>query len=350
MYFYDLTFDDNKMVFPEYMIGQIAILNKDFTIDKTLFDESHYGRLFLGVFALPDQYIFSIHESRIIRKYVKNSKSFVDVEIKDLPTETEVRFKHDDVFVSEDRIIVINFDNEIFVSDLTFSDIKYVKSIYKGKPHMQIAEDAECLYVPIDKTIFSVSKNELGIGVHAELDQAIEAVFINNQGLWALTNDAKLTNLNDGNVTIDLSSYIHFYGNRENGQINNFINAYCYKEKVLLVPCYCDNLLLMDAISHEINELVIEKEMEDKDTLAREGRNNMQKYIASCQKEQYVYFLSSSSEILYSFDFESVSLKECPRGINGKSLIEIELRHKKFLREQSNGINLKNYIEFIAEQ
>ena len=74
MYFYDLTFDDNKMIFPEYMIGQIAILNKDFTIDKTLFDESHYGRLFLGVFALPDQYIFSIHEYRIIRKYVKNSK------------------------------------------------------------------------------------------------------------------------------------------------------------------------------------------------------------------------------------------------------------------------------------
>lgn len=350
MYFYDLTFEDNKMVFPEYMIGQIVVLNNDFTIDKTLFDETHYGRLFLGVFALSDQYIFTIYESRTIRKYLKKSKLFVDVEIKGLPNETEVRFKHDDVFTLEDRIIIINFDNEIFVSDLTFSDIQYVKSIYKGKPHMQIAEDDECLYIPIDKTIFCVSKNKLDISVYAELDQIVEVVFKNNQGLWALTNDAKLTNLNDRNVTIDLSSYLHFYGNREKGQIYNYINAYCYKEKVLLVPCYCDNLLLFNAINNEITELVIEKEIEDNNTLARENRNNMQKYIASCRKEQYVYILSSSSEILYMFDFETVLIKECPRGINGKSLIEIELQHKKTLRERSHGISLTNYIEYIVEQ
>ena len=46
MYFYDLTFDDNKMVFPEYLMGQIVVLNDNFTIDTTIFDERYYVNLF----------------------------------------------------------------------------------------------------------------------------------------------------------------------------------------------------------------------------------------------------------------------------------------------------------------
>ena len=350
MYFYDLTFDDNKIVFPEYWIGQIVVLNDDFTIADTIFEENNYGCLILGVYAKPDEYIFAIRNSRVIRKYIKRNNLFVDVEIKNLPKDAMVCFNHNDIFVQKDKIIIITQDNDILVADLTFTEVKYVKRIQKGKQHMQIAEDTEFLYIPIEKIIFRLSKSNLDINVYAQFDQTIDVLIRNKNGLWSLTNDAQLTNVDAGGQPIDLSTYIHFYGNRAQGQIYNYINAYSYKEKVLFVPCYCDNLLLFDMMSNQITELVIEKEIENDRTLSREHRRNTLKYIASCQNGQYVFLLSSSSEILYSFNFETFLLTECAKGINDKLLIEIELAHKSILNEQFSGINLTSYIDLIIKR
>lgn len=350
MYFYDLAFDDDKIVFSEYLAGQIVVLNDDFTVNTTIYNESHYGALFWGVYVKPEEYIFSIYQSKIIKKYIKKSKSFVDVKIKDLPKESMVCFKHDEVFLQKDKVIIVTYDNEILVSDLKFSEVKYVKRICRGKPHMQIAEDDEFLYIPIEKTIYRLSKGELEISVYAQLKQTIDILFRNREGLWSLTNDARLAHLYAGGQSIDLSRYIHFYGNKEDGQIYKYINAYCYKEKVLFIPCYCDKLLLFDVMSNQIIEIAAEKEIENEKTLNREQRKNIQKYIASCQKDRQVFLLSSSSEILYVFNFDTLLLTECPKGINGCSLIKIELEHGKILREQPSGIDLSDYIEYIANK
>lgn len=350
MYFYDLTFDDKKMVFSEYLMGQIVVLNDNFTIDITIFDEKYYGSLFWGVYTTKKEYIFSVYKSKTIKKYVIESESFVDVTIKDLPNESMVCFKHDEVFVQKDKIIIITSDNEILVSDLTFSEIKYVKSIYKGESHRQIVEDDKFLFIPIEKTIFSLSKSKLEINVYAQLDQTIDVLFRNKKGLWSLTNDAQLINLDAGDKTVNISEYIHFYANKESGQIYNYEKAYCYEEKVLLVPCYCDYLLLFDTLSSQITVLMIEKEQENDITLHRACRKNIQKYIASCQKGERVFFLSSSSELLYEFNFEAFLVSECLNGINGSSLIKIELEYNKILIEQPGGINLTNYIEYITSE
>ena len=350
MYFYDLTFDGNKVVFPEYLVGQIVILNDDFTIDTTIFDEGNYGYLFWGVYTTPNEYIFTIYKSRVIRKYIKKSKIFVDVEVKDLPKESEVQFKHDEVFVEKDKIIIITSNNEVLVSDLSFSKVKYIKCIYKGKLHAQIVEDNEFIYIPIEKTIFRLSKNNFEISVYVQLDQIIDVIFMSIKGLWVLTNDLQLINLDCKRQIVDVSTYIHFYGNKQIVQIWNYINAYCYKEKVLFVPCYCEGLLILDLISNQITELVIENEKENERTLNRGQRKNTQKYIASCQKNQYVLLLSSSSEIVYLFDFKTSLIRECPSGLNSKFILETDLAHKKILGEQPGGINLVNYIEYITNR
>ena len=311
------------------------------------FDERYYGNLFWGVYTTKKEYIFSVYESKTIKKYIREIESYVDVTIKDLPKESMVCFKHDEVFVQTDKIIIITSDNDILVSDLTFSEVKYVKDIYKGRPHGQITEDDKFLYIPIEKTIFSLSKSKLEISVYARLNQIIDILFRNKKGLWSLTSDAQLINLDVGDGPVNFSEYIHFYGNKESGQICNYIKAYCYEEKVLFVPCYCDYLLLFDTLSSQITVLMIEKELENDVTLHRACRKNIQKYIASCQKGDRVFLLSSSSEILYEFNFGTLLVTECPHGINGSSLIKIELEHNKILIEQPGGINLTNYIEHI---
>lgn len=350
MYFYDLTLDDNKIVFPEYLAGQIVVLNDDFSVNETIYEENHYGALFWGVYATPEEYIFSIFQSKVIKKYIKKSKVFIDVEVKDLPKDSEVWFKHNEVFVQKDKVIIVTYDNEVLVADLAFSEVKYIKNICNGKPHMQVVEDDEFLYIPIERTVYRLSKEGLEISVYARLEQTIDTFFRNRNGLWCFTNDAQLVNLHTEGQSIDLGKYIHFYGNKEDGQTCKYINAYCYEEKVLFIPCYCDKLLLFDIMSNQVTEIVAEKEIENETTLNREQRKNIQKYIASCQKDQQVFLLSSSSEILYVFDFKTLFLIECPKGINGQSLIKIELKHGKILREQSDGIDLSNYIEYIANK
>lgn len=143
MYFYDLVFDGNKIVFPEYMVSQVVVLNDNFTVDTIIFNESYYDHLIFGVYSISDAYVFTMYKSRVVKKYIKEGHFFVDVEVKGLPKESEVQFKHNDIFVQKNKIIVITTNNEILISDLAFSEVKYVKCIYKGMPHRQIVEDDE---------------------------------------------------------------------------------------------------------------------------------------------------------------------------------------------------------------
>lgn len=350
MYFYDLVFDGNKIVFPEYLVGQIVVLDADFIVDTIILDESNYGKLFWGIYSISNEYIFSIYKSKVIRKYIKKRRLFVDVEIKNLPPKSEVQFKHDEIFVHKDGIIIITTSNDILVSDMGFCDIKYIKNICMGMQHMQIAEDKNFLYIPIEKTIFRLSKNDLKVSVYAQFDQYVDVLFRNRNSLWILTNDAQLINLNSMQQSFKLDANIHFYGDREIGQIYNYINAFCYQEMVLFVPCYCDNLLLLNMMDNQIIELVIEQEIENERTLNRGQRKNLQKYIASYQKDQYVLLLSSSSEILYLFDFETLLVRECPRGVNSRSILEIDLAHKKVVGEQPGGIDLESYIDYVINR
>ena len=350
MYFYDLVFDGNKIVFPEYMVSQVVVLNDNFTIDTTIFNESYYDHLIFGVYSIADAYVFTMYKSRVVKKYIKESHFFVDVEVKGLPKESEVQFKHNDIFVQKNNIIVITTNNEILISDLAFSEVKYVKCIYKGMPHRQIAEDDEYIYIPIEKKIFRMSKNDFETNVYAQFDQIIDVFFVNAKGFWILTNDLQLRNLNNMGESVDISAYIHFYGNRKCGQIYNYESVYCYDKKVILVPGYCDNLLIFDTKSNQISEIIIEKEIENEQTLSRRYRKNIQKYIASCRNGQYILFLSSSSEILYIFDFETSLITKCLRGINSRFVIEKDLEHKKILGEQVGGIDLKSYIKYITNK
>lgn len=350
MYFYDVAFYDNKIVFPEYMVSQIVVLNENFTIDTIIFDESYYGRLFWGIYVIPDGYIISIYNSRVIRKYLKDSKLFVDVDVRNLPAESKVHFRHNEVFEQEDKVIIITSDNDLLLSDLLFSEIKYIKKICNGKRHKQIAEDNEFLYIPIEGTIFCLSKNSLDISLYAQFEHTIDVLFRNKEGLWVLTNDAQLIGLDKEGQIFDLSKYIHFYGDRQKNQINNYVNAYCYQDKVLLVPCYCDNLLLLDTFDNQITELTIEKEIEDDKTLNKARRKNVQKYIASCQKDNRVLFLSSSSEIVYLFDFETSLITELPKGITKQSVTEIKLKHERVLEEDPTEVSLMDYVEYIVNK
>lgn len=108
--------------------------------------------------------------------------------------------------------------------------------------------------------------------------------------------------------------------------------------------------MIFDTKSNQISEIIIEKEIENEQTLSRSYRKNIQKYIASCQNGQYILFLSSSSEILYVFDFETSLIAKCLKGINSRFVIEKDLEHKKILGEQVGGIDLKSYIKYITNK